>query len=446
MKLNTPWIIQKKRDGQELEATEIQQLIAGITSGEVPEYQATAFLMATFFQGMTPQETMALTQAMFESGDHYDLSSLPGIKVDKHSTGGIGDKVSIILAPLAAACGLTVPMMAGRGLGYSGGTLDKLEAIPGFNVRLSSTRFTEILQTLGCAIIGQSEKIAPADKKLYALRDVTATVECVPLITASILSKKLAEGTNALVLDVKVGNGAFMKTREQARKLAKSIVATAKKLNLPCRAVLSNMDQPLGYSVGNALEILECIEILKNEKNKKFSSVDLKELTLHLCAQMLVLGQKSRSLAEGRKLALAHLNNGSAWKKFQEMVQAQGGDTDFIVHSDKLITAPTQITFKAPKKGYITAIDTEQVGRLLIQVGGGRHKASDQIHPGVGFLFHKKLGSPVSTGQPLVTLHLSETENSENRDRFAALEKSFYALFEISASRKAVPKLILETL
>ena len=438
MSLNTPWIIQKKRDGQELTPNEIQDLIQGITAGEIPEYQATAFLMATYFSGMTATETMALTRAMLESGDHYQHAQLHGPKVDKHSTGGVGDKVSIILAPLAAACGLKVPMMAGRGLGYSGGTLDKLEAIPGFHVRLTESEFTQALKKVGCTIIGQSEKIAPADKKLYALRDVTATIECVPLITASILSKKLAEGTDALVLDVKVGNGAFMKTKEQARRLAKSIVSTAKKLNLPCKAVLSNMDQPLGYAVGNALEIVECIEVLKNEKNAEFSSVDLKELTVHLCAQMLVLGKVSKSMAEGRKLALAKLADGSAWKKFQDMVAHQGGSVNSILQPKSLHTAKIQVTLKATKKGYLTGINTEAVGRLLIEMGGGRTKSSDSIQPGVGLFFHKKLGATVTSGTPLVTLHF----NSD----FKLNEKSVLQLFEISSSRKSVPKLILETI
>ncbi|MGZ3689804.1 MAG: thymidine phosphorylase, partial [Bdellovibrionota bacterium] len=323
-------IIQKKRDGEELEAAEIAGFVRGITSGEVADYQATAFLMAVFFKGMTLDETVALTRAMLESGERYDLSAIPGKKVDKHSTGGVGDKVSLILAPLAAACGLKVPMMSGRGLGHSGGTLDKLESIPGFDVKLSRERFEHVLKNIGCAMIGQSEKIAPADKKLYALRDVTATVECIPLIVASILSKKLAEGTDALVLDVKVGSGAFMKSRDQARKLAKTLTAVARKSGLICRALLTNMDQPLGYAVGNALEVQESIEILMGAKNPEYASGDLRELTIQLCAEMLEAGKIVKGQAEARKLAGARLADGSAWRIFQDLVAAQGGQVQSI--------------------------------------------------------------------------------------------------------------------
>ena len=436
MLFNPAVIIMKKRDGHELCEEEIRLFVQGISSGEVPDYQATAFLMAVFFQGMTLDETVALTRAMLESGERYDLSSVSGVKVDKHSTGGVGDKVSLILAPLAAACGLKVPMMSGRGLGHSGGTLDKLEAISGFDVKIGKGRFIEILNKVGCAMIGQSEKIAPADKKLYALRDVTGTVECIPLIVASILSKKLAEGTNALVLDVKVGNGAFMKSKEDARKLAKTLTQVAKKMGLPCRAVLTNMDQPLGYAVGNAIEVAESIDVLRGGKR----SSDLKEITIQLCAHMLELGKVVKSLPEGRKLATAKLADGSAWKKFEELVKAQNGSLDQIEHPEKLPHTSRSIVWKAKKRGYITKMDTQVIGQILVELGGGRKKASDSVDPRVGMMFHKKLGARVQSGDPLVTVYVPE------KMQMTDLEQSFYEAVEIRGDRKPVPKLIAEVL
>jgi pyrimidine-nucleoside phosphorylase len=429
------WIIQKKRDGKELKKEELFYFIQGLSSGEIADYQATAFLMAVYFRGMSLDETVGLTEAMLASGEHYDLSSIPGSKVDKHSTGGVGDKVSLILAPLAAACGLKIPMMAGRGLGHSGGTLDKLEAIPGFNVNLDQNQFFDVLRRVGCSIIGQTSKIAPADKKLYALRDVTGTVECIPLIAASILSKKLAEGTEALVLDVKVGSGAFMKNRSQAQKLAKTLVQVAKKMKLPCRAVLTNMNQPLGYAVGNTIEVQECIEILKNEKMNELSSADLKELTIQLCAHMLQLGGVSRNLTEGRKLAHSRLADGSAWRVFQELVRSQGGDLP-----SRLENASRRVVWKAKKRGYIGKMNTENLGRILIEMGGGRKKASDAVDLGVGMIFHKKLGSKVQLGEPLVTLFAQDETN------LTPLEGIFHQSIEITSARKPVPKLIFETI
>jgi pyrimidine-nucleoside phosphorylase len=444
MKNSPAWIIQKKRDGEELSSQEIREFIAGVTSGEVADYQATAFLMATLFQGMTFAETAALTQAMLESGERYDLSQIKGAKVDKHSTGGVGDKVSLILAPLAAACGLKVPMMAGRGLGHSGGTLDKLESISGFDVRIPYARFVQMLSEIGCAIIGQSDKIAPADKKLYALRDVTATVECVPLIVASILSKKLAEGTDALVLDVKVGNGAFMKTRDQARKLSKALVQVARKMGLPCRALLTNMDQPLGYAAGNALEVAECIAVLRNEKNEELSSLDLKEVTIQLCAHMLVLGRVVKGLAEGRKLALKKLADGSAWNIFEAQVKAQGGDVRQVLDPSKLPQAPIQVEWKAKKRGYVARMDTEALGRILIELGGGRKKASDTVDPAVGLVFHRKLGSKVQAGDTIATVHAPAAFAA--KERMTEIETMFQNAVEIAAVRKPVPKLVLEVI
>jgi pyrimidine-nucleoside phosphorylase len=432
--------ILRKRDGKELSDKEIREFVAGVTSGEIPEYQATAFLMAVFFRGMSFDETVSLTRAMLESGFRYDLSKIKGTKVDKHSTGGVGDKVSLILAPLAVACGLKVPMMAGRGLGHSGGTLDKLEAISGFNVRPPRDTFEKMLADPGCAIIGQSEQIAPADKKLYSLRDVTGTVECIPLIVASILSKKLAEGTDALVMDVKVGNGAFMKNREQARKLARALIQVARKMDLPCRALLTDMSQPLGYTAGNALEVKECIEILQTGKSEEGNSADLKELTVQLCAHMLELGKAVKSLAEGRKLAHSRLADGSAWKIFQEMVKGQGGSVDQIQSPSKLPQAPHTVTWTAKKRGYVNWMDTQALGWILVDLGGGRRKASDTVDPGVGFVFQKKLGAKVQVGDPLVTVHYT------NAEAIPALEERFHQAIEIGTARKAVPKLIVDQL
>lgn len=434
--MNPVIIIQKKRDGEVLTDAEIRFIIDGLLDGSVADYQLSAFLMAVFFNGMTPEETVSYTRAMFESGERYEFSDIPGVKVDKHSTGGIGDKVSMILAPLAAACGLVVPMMAGRGLGHTGGTLDKLEAISGFNVNISKEKFTEALRTIGCAIIGQSEKIAPADRKLYALRDVTATVESLPLICGSILSKKLAEGTDVLVLDVKVGSGAFMKTKKEATLLAKTLISVAKKAGLKCKAILTNMDQPLGNTVGNSIEIIECIEMLRTGTGAS----DLKEVTIQLCAQMLEAGGSVKSIAAGRKLAAEKLTDGSAWKKFQQMVEFQGGSLKMIHNPSLFSQAPNKVEWKAGKRGYITKMNGEELGRMIVDLGGGRKKTTDKIDPSVGFTFHKKLGAKVSSGDPIVTAYLPDGIDLE------AWERRFHRAVTISPQRKPVPKLIMETL
>jgi len=439
MKVNPVSVIERKRDGKTLSAEEIQGFVRGLTDGSVEDYQATAFLMATYFQGMEPDETVALTRAMLESGERVDLSSISGPKVDKHSTGGVGDKVSLILAPLAAACGLVVPMMAGRGLGHTGGTLDKLESIPGFKVRLSQAETLKVLKQVGCVIIGQTDAIAPADKKLYSLRDVTGTVPCLPLICGSILSKKLAEGTDALLLDVKVGSGAFMKTLGEAKTLSKALIAVAKKLGLPARALITDMNQPLGYAAGNALDVIECIEVLKNHKHSpelERGSLDLRELTLQSCAHMLMLGKKSKSLAEARKLAADRLQDGTAWEKFKQMVQAQGGKLDAIEHPEKLPKAPVQVRWKAKRGGFIKSMDTESIGKILVDLGGGRKKTSDRVDPAVGFWFHKKLGAKVSAKEALVTVFASS-----NAD-LAELEARFHEAIQITPSRAKVPPLV----
>lgn len=434
---STTQLIEKKRDGRSLTEAEIEYFVRGVTKGDIPDYQATAFLMAVYLKGMSWSETVWLTRSMLESGEKYVLSGVSGVKVDKHSTGGVGDKVSLILAPLAAACGLKVPMMSGRGLGFSGGTLDKLESIPGFRIDLDQKDFIQVLNRCGCSMIGQSSQIAPADKKLYSLRDVTGTVECIPLITASILSKKMAEGTQALVLDVKVGKGAFMKTHLQARALAKVLVKTAKRLNLPCRAVLTDMNQPLGYAVGNRLEVEESISVLKNETQENCSSDDLRTLTVYLCGQMLELAGVVKNLAQGEKLAYQKLKDGSAWDIFQKLVRAQGGS---LAKFYRKPSAPVVFSWKAKNKGYLTHIQTDAMGRILIELGGGRKVASDVIDPSVGLIFHKKLGDFVQKGESLVTVFAKK----ETESFFLNLENLFQDSIHISSLRRTVSKLILE--
>jgi pyrimidine-nucleoside phosphorylase len=439
--LSVPQLIQKKRNNIPLTLPEIKQFVTGAATDSIPDYQLTAFLMATYFTGMTSDETANLTRAMVESGEHYDLSKIKGPKVDKHSTGGIGDKVSIILAPLAAACGLKVPMMAGRGLGHTGGTIDKLESIPGFKVLLSKEEFIQIVNDVGCAIISQSANIAPADRKLYSLRDVTATIECIPLITSSILSKKIAEGAQGLVMDIKVGNGAFMKKKTEAMTLAKTLRAVAKKSKMELRATLSNMDQPLGYAAGNALEIYECIEVLRNENLNPYhlNSTDLRELTIHLCAQMLEVGKIVKSHAEGRKLAIKKLQDGSAWAKFKEMVAAQGGEVKALDEPWRFMKADRVLEIKCMKKGYITEMQTEHLGRALIYLGGGRNSVGEIVDHSVGFFFHKKLGSLVRAEDTLVTVFMS----SHKMD-LALIEEHLHQSIKISQVKKPAPKLIIE--
>lgn len=435
-------IIQKKRDGKRLTAAEIRAFVHGLLDGKVADYQMSAFLMAVFFRSMDLAETVALTQAMLSSGERWNLSSVPGPKADKHSTGGVGDKVSLILAPLAAACGLKVPMMSGRGLGHTGGTLDKLESIPGFEVRLERPRAERVLREVGCVMIGQSEGIAPADRKMYALRDVTGTVECIPLIVASILSKKLAEGTESLVLDVKVGNGAFMKNLASARALARELTRVARKSGLKCNAVLSDMSQPLGYSVGNALEVLECIQVMTSASNAeapyRFSSPvrsdDLVELTLFLCAEMIRLAGVRKNHAKARALAEEKLRDGSAWRIFQKMVEAQGGPAHF--EASHLRLSPNTQVWRAAKTGYIECFHTEALGHLLLEMGGGRRAVSDSIDASVGFVLHKKIGDAVKKGEPLATAFLSPQTPG-------AHERSFNQAIAISRSKKNKPRLIL---
>lgn len=393
------WIIERKREGNELSAEEIRFFIEGFTDGSIPDYQMSALAMAIYFQGMTSVETAALTTEMMFSGETIDPASLPGIKADKHSTGGIGDKTSLILAPLAAACGLTVPMISGRGLGITGGTLDKLEAIPGFRTDLSEQEFFQTLETVGCAIIGQTAQLAPADKKLYALRDVTGTVPSIPLITASIMSKKLAEGINTLVLDVKWGKGAFMKSIEDARQLAQSMVDVGRSMEKNVRAFITDMNAPLGRAAGNALEVQECLEVLRGA-----GPDDLRELTVELTAHMLELSNVRKTKDE----IFQCLENGAALEKFESMVAAQGGSTDW-----KFSEAEIQEPILAPEDGVVTAVDAELIGKACLLLGAGRSKPDDSIDHSVGIGQMKKPGEKVKKGEPLAVVFSNDQKKTE---------------------------------
>ena len=393
-------IIRKNRDGEALDTGEIEAFVRGVTDRSWPEYQASALLMAICLRGMNAEETAALTRAMVQSGERLDLSNLRQPAVDKHSTGGVGDKTSLILAPLAAACGVVVPMMSGRGLGHTGGTLDKLEAIPGFRVGLSLPEFRAALHKVGCALIGQTAEIAPADKILYALRDVTATVESIPLITASIMSKKIAEGITALVLDVKCGRGAFMKTRDDARRLAQALVATGTANGVRTTALLTPMDAPLGRAVGNALEVIECLETLKGR-----GPADLEGLSVTLAARMVFSGNQAASLAEAEDRVRAALTSGRGLEKFREIVEQQGGDGRIVEDYARLPAALLGALLKADREGYVTALDAEMVGRATMVLGAGRDRVEDPIDPGVGAMVLAPPGSRVRAGDPVLEVH-----------------------------------------
>jgi pyrimidine-nucleoside phosphorylase len=411
-------IIRKKRDAGELSPEEIQFLVNGATDDSVSDYQLAAWLMAVVWRGMTRRELAALTEAMLHSGEVLDLSDVAGVKVDKHSTGGVGDKTSLVVAPVVAAGGLPVPMISGRGLGHTGGTLDKLESIRGFNVNLSIADFRRILKQCGCALIGQTPQIAPADKKLYALRDVTATVESPYLICASIMSKKLAEGIDALVLDVKTGDGAFMKKEEDAVYLAELMVETGQRMGKRMVALITDMDQPLGRKIGNALEVEECLDVLAGG-----GPADLRELCLDLSAWMFVLGGKRSRVAEGRNLAAELIASGQALDKFREIIQLQGGDAGVVDDPSRLPRAKHKATAIAMKEGYVTAIRCEQVGIASMMLGGGRERKEDSIDPAVGVVLEKKVGDRVQAGGVLCTIHY----NSDARfgEALAMLGESF---------------------
>jgi pyrimidine-nucleoside phosphorylase len=421
-------IIRKKRDGVELSRDEIESLVNGYTRDDIPDYQVSAWLMAVVLRGMTRAETAALTDAMLRSGEVLDLSSLRTKKVDKHSTGGVGDKTSLVLAPLAAAAGITVPMISGRGLGHTGGTLDKLEAIPGFNVNLPVSEFRRVLETCGCAMIGQTAEIAPADRKLYALRDVTGTVESPYLICASIMSKKLAEGIDALVLDVKTGSGAFMKSEKDAAFLAELMVETGERMGKQVVALITDMDQPLGNMIGNALEVVEVVEVLRGEGPE-----DLRQLCLELAGWMLHLGGVSGSAAEGKKQSEKLIASGEALDRFRQMVELQGGDPRTIDDPKKLPQAHSTMTISSTRNGYVASLRCEQIGTACVVLGGGRERKEDSVDPTVGIVLHKKVGDAVLPGESLATIYY----NAEARaTRARQLLEASYQIADSPAHNK----------
>jgi pyrimidine-nucleoside phosphorylase len=401
--MRTVDIIMKKRDGHALDRDEIGAFVSGVTSGVLPDYQASALLMATVLRGMNTQETAWLTDAMVHSGIRVNLSDLPGVKVDKHSTGGVGDKTSLILAPIAAACGVPVPMMSGRGLGHTGGTLDKLESIPGFRTALSLEEMRSALQRVGCAMLGQTSQIAPADKKLYALRDVTGTVESIPLISASIMSKKIAEGIDALVLDVKTGSGAFMKTEADSRRLAEMLVSIGNASGVRTEAVITDMDMPLGTAVGNALEVIECLDVLKGSGSK-----DLVDCSIELTVRMLLLGKVASDRADAEKQVRAAIASGEALDRFRRIVEGQGGDPKVVDDYSRLPKAPLRHAVRSERGGYLSRLDAELIGRASVILGAGRDRVEDAVDPAVGILLTAKPGAQLSAGDPILEVHFRE--------------------------------------
>jgi pyrimidine-nucleoside phosphorylase len=401
--VRVPALLEKKREGQTLTRGEIEALIAGYTSGDVPDYQMSAFAMAVHFKGMTDEETTDLTRAMLHSGEILDLSDIEGPKVDKHSTGGVGDKTSLILAPLAAACGVNVPMMSGRALGHSGGTLDKLESIPGFRVALSTEEFRRVLRAHHLCLIGQTEDLAPADRKLYALRDVTGTVPVLPLIVASIMGKKLAEGIDALILDVKTGDGAFMQREEDAQTLARRMVTIGKGMGKKCAAIITDMNEPTGLMIGNTLEIEESIVTLRGEGPK-----DLTDLSVELAAWMLVLTKVQPSLVDARAKIRGAIASGAGLEVFRKVIEAQGGDPRVCDDPSLMPHAAHRHEIRADKKGYLQRIACRAAGEASMILGAGRNTVADNVDHGVGIQLHRKVGDSVDSGEPLATLHYND--------------------------------------
>jgi pyrimidine-nucleoside phosphorylase/thymidine phosphorylase len=430
------WMIEKKRDGGALSADEIRAFVAGYTAGTIPDYQMAALAMAIFFRGMTPDETAALTDAMMRSGDTLSFAGWPRPTADKHSTGGIGDKISLVLGPLAASAGLAVPMISGRGLGLTGGTLDKLEAIPGFNTRLSPDAFRAALSRAGCAIIGQTDRLAPADRKLYALRDVTGTVPSIPLITASILSKKLAEGAASLVLDVKCGRGAFMRTPEQARALADSLLRVGRALGRTMAALITDMEQPLGRTAGNALEVREAVDVLRGG-----GPADVRGLTLALTARMCLLAGVATDAAAAERDLAARLDDGRALAAFRDMVAAQGGDIRVADDPGAVLpTAAVMESLPAPADGWVAGVDAEIIGRVVLQLGAGRRRSDDVIDPAAGVDRLVQCGDRVRRGDTLMRLQAATP------DLIAAVRDAARGAVRLADAPVTRPPLILETL
>ena len=407
-------IIHKKREGGELTREELRFFVQGFTRGEIPDYQASALLMAIFFRGMTRRETGDLTLEMAGSGDRVDLSALPGVKVDKHSTGGVGDKTSLIIGPIAAACGVTIAKMSGRGLGHTGGTVDKLESIPGLRTDIPRQEFFDIVKRTGLSIIGQSGNLCPADKKLYALRDVTATVESLPLIASSIMSKKIAAGADAILLDVKVGSGAFMKTLEDSRALAREMVRIGSQVGRQTVALITDMDMPLGRKIGNALEVQEAVEVLSGKGDHR-----LRSLCLELSANMVYLGRQAETMEGARAKAVEAVRSGGALEKLRRMVEAQGGDPSYITNPEKFTISPACVEIAAPQGGYITRLDAEGCGLAAVELGAGRETKESPIDFGAGIVLMKNKGDRVEKGQPIARLYAqSEALCRRGEERF----------------------------
>lgn len=428
-------IISKKRDGQALSSDEIKFFVNSYVDGSLPDYQMSAMLMAIYLKGMTSEEIFALTRAYLHSGSVINLAPIPGVKVDKHSTGGVGDKISIILAPIVAAAGVKVPMISGRGLGHTGGTLDKLESIPGFNINYNIREFTRILSNVGACLIGQTPELAPADKKIYALRDVTATVQSIPLIAASIMSKKIAEGIDALVLDVKTGRGAFMSDNAMAVELAKTLIKIGEEYGKRTVAYITDMNEPIGNAVGNWLEIRECIECLQGQ-----GSSGIMELTHHLCGAMIHLGGGAGNAEEGYRKSVELIKNGSAWQKFIEIVKAQNGDVSFLEHPEKYPQASFQSTYHAPESGWVESINALEVGLSAVMLGAGRQKIDDRIDPSSGILFHTQKGGQVRQGDPVFTLF------TEKEDMLTEIQNRLIKAISISSTRTESSPVIIDRL
>ena len=430
-------LIRKKRDGGEHTAEEIQSLVVAYTKGEVPDYQMSAWMMAVLLRGMTGAETAALTEAMLRSGQVMDLSSLPGKKVDKHSTGGVGDKTSLILAPIVAAGGLMVPMISGRGLGHTGGTLDKLESIPGFNVNQSPQQFLKLLSECGCGMIGQTAEICPADKKMYSLRDVSGTVESSSLICASIMCKKMAEGIDALVLDVKTGSGAFMKKQADAEHLAGMMVETGTRMGKKVVALITDMDEPLGRTVGNSLEVLECIEILRGDRLPL--SEDLRELSIVLSAWMFYIGGRTKSVDEGIALAEEMIKSGKAVAKFRDMARLHGGgDASVVDKTSRLPFSDHKTEFTASQNGFVQSVQCEHIGLASLVLGGGRNKKDDIIDHSVGLELHKKVGDAVKEGESIATVHYNDAA------KLPECMRILKDAYEIGAKRHAGKRMLVK--
>lgn len=431
--MRTVDLIRRKRDGEELSPEEITFLIDNYNSGQIPDYQMSAFLMATCNTSMSDKEVDTMTARMVASGEVIDLSGVPGVKVDKHSTGGVGDKTSLIAAPLAAAAGAIVPMISGRALGHTGGTLDKLESIPGFRTSLTVDEFREQLRMYGLAFMGQTAEVAPADGKLYALRDATATIESIPLIASSIMSKKIAEGVDSLVLDVKVGSGAFMKKQVDARRLAQMMVGIGRRADKRVQALITDMTQPLGYAVGNALEVMEVSQTLQNA-----GPTDLTRLSLELAARMIFLGRITMTLDDARELAQKKLLDGSGYKKFKEVIQAQGGNAQVLDRFDMLPNATGVREISSPRNGYVSAIEAEAIGQASAMIGAGRDTKEDSVDPAVGVILEVKSGQKIDAGAVLCRIYYTR---EDRLDEAADLVED---AFRISAAPPEERELILE--